>query len=187
MKTSLLTDKIFPALFKAKQEFASVAKKSDNPFFKSKYSDLNTHLEVVEPVLAVHGLMLLQPGVSSDNGVSSVVQSVVVHAESGQWVASEMTLLVSKNTMQDAGSAITYARRYTLGALLSLKSEDDDGETAAGRGKSSPAIKPLVPAASPLEATVKKAVEEVTTARKSSFRKPTAPSTPATDSGGWEN
>jgi hypothetical protein len=183
MKTSTETNKLFPALFKAKQELGSVSKGADNPFFKSSYADLNTHIDVAEPVLAKFGLMLLQPS-SSNNGVSTV-ESVIVHAESGQWVSSEMALVLAKNSMQDAGSAVTYARRYTLGALLSMKAVDDDGETAVGRGKSTaPATKANTGVVEAAVAEAKKEHE----AKKTSFRKPTAPS-PATTTAdtGWDS
>lgn len=180
MKMSQNTDKLFPALFKAKQELGSVTKSADNPFFKSSYADLNTHLEVAEPVLAKHGLFLLQPGGAGLNG--STVESVIVHAESGQWISSEMNLILAKNSMQDAGSAVTYARRYTLGALLSMKAVDDDGEAAVGRGKASAA--PVAQKAV-AEAAVAEALKD--REKKSGFRKPTPKaSEPEAGGDGWE-
>ena len=177
MKTSTETNKLLPALFKAKQEFTAVSKSADNPFFKSKYASLNEHLEVVDPVLYKYGLMLLQPATGSS------VESIIVHAESGQWVSSDMNLVLAKNSMQDAGSAVTYARRYTLGALLSLRAEDDDGETATGRGKSYAASTAPKAVA---EAAVKAAIEE-REVKKSTFRKPSAPAPAATGGDGWDN
>lgn len=182
MKTSEKTDKLFPALFKAKQELGGVTKSADNPFFKSSYADLNTHLEVAEPVLAKHGLLLLQPGSASVTG--STVESVIIHAESGQWVASEMALVLAKNSMQDAGSAVTYARRYTLGALLGMKAVDDDGEGAVGRGKAQ--TQSAAPVKAVAEAAVQAAIQE-REAKKSTFRKPTSSAPKAESSGGWDN
>jgi hypothetical protein len=180
MKTSEKTDKLFPALFKAKQEFTSVSKSADNPFFKSKYASLNEHLEVVDPVLYKNGLMLLQPATGSS------VESIIVHSESGQWVSSEMNLVLAKNSMQDAGSAVTYARRYTLGALLSLRSEDDDGETAVGRGKSFGTSALAAPTKSVAEAAVAAAVQE-REVKKSTFRKPSTPAPASSGGNGWDN
>jgi hypothetical protein len=181
MKTSEKTDKLFPALFKAKQEFTTVSKSADNPFFKSKYASLNEHLEVVDPVLYKNGLMLIQPPLSE---ATNVVETVIVHAESGQWISGSMALVLAKNSMQDAGSAVTYARRYVLGSLLALRAEDDDGETAVGRGKSSgPSAAPKAVA----EAAVAAAVAE-REAKKSTFRKPSTPTpAPATGGDGWDN
>lgn len=131
MKTSEKTDKIFPALLKVKSELKAVTKDSDNPYYNSKYADLNSHLEEAEPALLKQGLMLLQP-TSVING-DNVVESTIVHVESGQWVTSDMKLLSEKPDMQKAGSGVTYGRRYTLGALLSMRAEDDDGQAAAGK------------------------------------------------------
>lgn len=130
MLTSDNVDKVLPALFEVKKNLGKVTKSADNPFFKSKYADLNTHLEVVESVLESKGLILLQPVVATGEG--NMVESRIYHAESGQYVSSSMKL-VGELDMQKAGSGVTYARRYTLGALLSLQSEDDDGEATMSR------------------------------------------------------
>lgn len=147
MKTSEKTDKIYAKLFEVKKELQAVTKSSDNPFFKSKYADLNTYLDAVEPLFEKFGLLLLQPQNTNSSVVSILqsnttvsandsVESRIIDVESQQWVSSEMSLIVAKNTMQDAGSAVTYARRYTLGALLGMKAEDDDGERAMVRSTS---------------------------------------------------
>lgn len=141
MKTSEKIDKVLPLIAKVKSELTSVLKSSDNPFFKSKYASLNSHLDVAEPLIEANGGVLLQP-VNADN----TVESIIYHVESGQFVSSQMFLLLPKNTMQDAGSAVTYARRYTLGALLSMKAEDDDANASSGREvvktpKSNPTVK----------------------------------------------
>lgn len=134
MKTSESLDKLLPALLKVKQNLQAVTKGANNPFFKSKYADLNTHLDAVEPLLHENGLILVQPVNISESG--NVVESRIYHSGSGQFISSEMSL-IGENKMQDAGSAVTYARRYTLGALLSMKAEDDDGEVSMGRKSTS--------------------------------------------------
>jgi hypothetical protein len=126
-------DVIYTELAKVKEELGAITKGSDNPFFKSKYADLNTHLEAVEPLLHKNGMILLQP-IQIIDGVNTV-SSIIIHAKSGQKVSSSMKL-IGENDMQKAGSAVTYARRYTLGALLSMRAEDDDGESAVGRTSS---------------------------------------------------
>jgi len=155
MVVSKELDKILPALAKVKSNLGKVTKGANNPFFKSKYADLNTHLEVVEPVLNENGLVLLQP-VSTNSDGNNVVESIVFHSESGQYVSSMMTL-VGETDMQKAGSAVTYARRYTLGSLLSMQAVDDDGEASLGRKSKPSQAKP----ASTSKPTA-----------KSSFRKP---------------
>lgn len=133
MKTSNELDKVLPAIAKVKAELEAVSKSASNPFFKSKYADLNTHLDEVEPRLAKEGLLLLQPVNTDIVTGNSTVESRIYHTESAQFISSEMSLVLGKSTMQDAGSAVTYARRYTLGALLSMKAEDDDANKISGR------------------------------------------------------
>lgn len=133
MKMSENIDKILPLLFKVKQELGSVTKSSDNPFFKSRYADLNQHLDVVEPVLSKHGLMLLQPPGRDEKG--PFVETIIFEPNSGQFISTEISLVLSKQDMQALGACVTYGRRFSINSLFSLKSEDDDGETAVGRGK----------------------------------------------------
>jgi len=147
---------VLKKLLKVKSTMGAVSKSADNPFFKSKYADLNSHLDLVEPLLAENGLILLQP-VESDEAGDKVVTRIL-DAESGEEVRSEMHLILPKSNMQDAGSAITYARRYTLGSLLGMKAEDDDGEKSMGRASA-----PKAPVSA-----------------KSSFRKKPTPSSPTT-------
>lgn len=131
MRTSDNVDKILPAVMKVKAKLQAVSKSANNPFFKSKYADLNTHLDAVEPLLEENDLVLLQP--VSVNAVGANVVSSIIIDKNGQFVSSEMTVVAKEADMQKLGSAITYARRYTLGALLSMKAEDDDGNFAAGK------------------------------------------------------
>lgn len=133
MKTSEKVDKILPALILVKSKLQAVAKSANNPFFKSKYADLNTYLDEVEKHLEVNGLVLLQPVSINPLTGANIVESIIMHAASGQFVSSEMTVVTKEQDMQKLGSAITYARRYTLGPLLAMKAEDDDGNTASNK------------------------------------------------------
>ena len=132
MRVSEELDKILPALSKVKAGMGIVLKSASNPFFKSKYADLNAHLDVVEPLLQANGLLLFQPVEATDLG--NIVESRIYHPESGQFVSSVMKL-IGETDMQKVGSAVTYARRYTLGSLLGMKADDDDGESSIGRNK----------------------------------------------------
>lgn len=124
---------IIKKLFVAKKEIGKISKDSTNPFFKSKYFDINQLLEHVEPILEKNGLVILQPIL--DNHVVTEIHDI----ESGELVQSRM-LLPNISEPQKLGSAITYYRRYTLQSLLSLQAEDDDGNKASK--KSSPKQKP---------------------------------------------
>jgi hypothetical protein len=131
MKTSEQLDKIIPALMTVKSKLQAVTKGANNPFFKSKYADLNTYLDEVEPLLAENELVLFQPVRVGDLG-ANIVASVIMH-KSGQFVSSEMNVASQNLDAQKLGAAVTYFRRYTLGALLAMKAEDDDGNAASGK------------------------------------------------------
>lgn len=121
------------ALSKFQAEVKNPANTANNPFFKSKYAPLSDILNDVRPILAKNGLSVIQtPG---GDGVNVIVTTLLVH-ESGEWIESDpLVLKADKATAQGAGSAITYARRYALSALLGISSEDDDdGNGATGSG-----------------------------------------------------
>lgn len=115
---------IYKKLLEAKKQIGKISKDSTNPFFKSKYFDINALLEHVEPILQEHDLTLLQPI------VNGCVRTEIFDIESSERVHSEMTLPNIQDP-QKIGSAITYYRRYTLQSLLGLQAEDDDGNSAS--------------------------------------------------------
>ena len=114
-----------------KAEIGKISKESTNPFFKSKYFDINKLLEHAEPMLHHNGLLLLQP--IKDNKVYSEIYCT----ETGEWIHSAIEL-PQINDPQKLGSAITYYRRYTLQSLLALQAEDDDANTASKVSKDLP-------------------------------------------------
>lgn len=123
--------KLSAALVAFQTECPSVAFDKTNPAFKSRYASLAAILKTIGPVLAKHGLAIVQFPVSSDGKVGCTTR--IVH-ESGEWMEETLLLPLAKNDPQGAGSAITYARRYGLsGALGIVADDDDDGEAAMGR------------------------------------------------------
>lgn len=136
MKTSSSIGAIAPALVAAAAELTPVAKDATNPAFRNKYATLDAIMDQVRPVLAKHGLAVLQTGTAPetvDGRLTSVgVETMLLH-KSGEWIASSVTLPVEKLTAQGAGSAISYGRRYGLSAILGLTAEDDDGQAASAR------------------------------------------------------
>lgn len=125
---------ILAQLMKAKAEMGTAVKKdSANPFHKSKYASLGAHLDLCEPVLFKHGLLMLPTG----NIINSqhVLVATLHHPESGQWLKSYLPLHNPKGDSQGVGASLTYMRRYAINSMFSLNAEDDDGETASGRGK----------------------------------------------------
>lgn len=106
-------------LWKAKQEIGKINKSADNPFFKSKYADLNTILDVVEPILHKYNLVMLQP---VENGR---VYTRIYDIENGDFVESSLEL-PTINDPQKLGGCVSYFRRYSCQSLLSLSMQDDD-------------------------------------------------------------
>lgn len=106
-------------LHKVKLEIGKISKETTNPFYKSKYFDVNALLEHSEPLLQKNGLLLLQPIIEGS------VVSEIYEIESGLKVSSAIKL-PELNDPQKLGSAVTYYRRYTLQSLLGLQAEDDD-------------------------------------------------------------
>jgi hypothetical protein len=115
---------IYTKLAEVKQEIGAISKDSTNPFFKSKYFDINGLLKHVEPLLDKNGLLLLQPIIKGE------VFSEIIDVENGDSVTSSM-LLPNIQDPQKVGSAVTYYRRYTLQSLLGLQAEDDDANVAS--------------------------------------------------------
>jgi len=129
------------ALFKLQQDLESVKKNAKNPYFKSNYADLNAHLDAVMNLCATHGFILTQSSVmvNSQNGPINVVLSKLIHVATG--IHEEASLaLPNTEDMQKLGSAITYARRYTLSSLLAMQAEDDDGNKSANKVQSKPTV-----------------------------------------------
>lgn len=120
--------KIYKKLFEITSTMDKMKKDSENPFFNSKYFDINQLIEAVRPEFVKHDLLLLQP---IENGK---VYTRIVCIESGDTVESSITLPEGVKP-QDIGSAITYYRRYTLGSLLGVEAEDDDGNNSSGQKK----------------------------------------------------
>jgi len=128
MNTSPELDKISPALV-AVQEEMSVVKSADNPFFKSKFAQMEAILHVIRPTLKASGLTVVQSVDAEGTLVRCTTR--IIH-ESGQWIDSILALNADKATPQGFGSAATYARRYGICAALSIATpnEDDDGNKA---------------------------------------------------------
>ena len=127
-------NEVLAALVKAKSHIGSITRGAHNPFHKSSYADLSSILNEIEPHLQKEGIAVLQP-VHENHIVTTFVHT------SGQYVSVMGTELVAakQNDPQAMGSAITYARRYSLSAALSLNAEkDDDGEKAMNRKPSKP-------------------------------------------------
>jgi len=119
---------IATALLKAQSEMSNPKKGSTNPFFKSKYADLNSIREAVIPILNSNGISILQPIVHVDN--KNFVKTILLH-ESGELMESLTEIIYNKvNDAQAQGSGISYARRYSLQSFVCVGADDDDGQKA---------------------------------------------------------
>lgn len=123
--------KLLPALIAARTQFPALVKDSENPHFKSRYADLASVVDACTPALAKNGLAVLQTTRWADGALT--LDSTLAHI-SGEWIASEYPVSADYSRPQLIGAALTYSRRYSLMALTGLAPEDDDGETASGRG-----------------------------------------------------
>jgi hypothetical protein len=121
--------KLSKALVSAQAEMGGAAKGKTNPHFKSKYADLESVMEAIKPVIAKHALAFIQVGHDADSAAG--IETIILH-DSGEWLSAGKTLVpVSKSDAQGYGSALTYARRYSLMAAFGVAPEDDDGNAAA--------------------------------------------------------
>ena len=123
--------KVAAALVKAQKAFGPALKTSTNPHFRSRYADLSACVEAVIDALNDNGIALTQRVSPCDDGV--IVETVFIH-ESGEVITSgQLHVPASKQDPQGYGSALTYARRYSLMAACGIAPEDDDGNAAIKR------------------------------------------------------
>ena len=128
-KLTPIMPKIAAAFVKAQKAFGPALKSSTNPHFRSKYADLSACVEAVIDALNANGIGLLQRTYECTDGV--MVETVFIH-ESGEVIEGGMLHVPApKHDPQGYGSALTYARRYSLLAATGLAPEDDDGNAAS--------------------------------------------------------
>ena len=131
------------ALLNVQRTVQPVTKDAENTFTKSWYASLNSVMEACRDALIENDIWLCQYPVPVEQPNSIGLVTKLTHAESGQWQSSLAVVPLPKADPQGMGSAITYARRYALTAMLGMVTEDDDGE-GAKNGKKSP-TRPKLP------------------------------------------
>jgi hypothetical protein len=148
------------ALSKTQSILKGALKDSNNPFFKSKYADLASVWEACREPLAANGLSVVQMP-CNDTPDSVALETILMHT-SGQWISSVFSMPVSKHDAQAVGSAITYARRYALAAVVGIAPEDDDGNLASGKSETAkPAYSKPVAVIKESVAVIKETVAEI--------------------------
>ena len=133
MKSDSLKE-LATALAKAQGEIKGALKDSANPFFKSKYADLSSVVDAIKVAFSKHGLSYIQMMEPSDKDEVRV-STMILHS-SGEYInCGILALPVSKVDAQGYGSALTYARRYSLSSAVGVAPEDDDGNAAVAAPK----------------------------------------------------
>lgn len=131
MEQSEQVNELAAALVQVQATMGNAIKDSDNPFFKSKYADLQSIWDACREPLTSNGLAVTQTTDIAPAGVTVV--TTLLH-KSGQWVRGRLHMTPVKADPQGLGSCISYARRYALAAIVGVVQVDDDGEGASGRG-----------------------------------------------------
>ena len=120
---------IASALVKAQKAFGPALKTSTNPHFRSRYADLSACVEAVMGGLNDNGIALVQQTHECESGV--LVETLFIHESGETFSAGKLHVPASKNDAMGYGSALTYARRYSLMAACGIAPEDDDGQAAS--------------------------------------------------------
>jgi len=136
--TSEEIGELVKALAKVQGSINLAKRDSTNPFFKSKYADLTSVWDSCRKELSQNGLVVIQTTKNDNERV--VVLTRLAH-ESGQWIRGEISLRPVKNDPQGYGSALTYARRYSLAAIVGIATGEDDDAEDATRGKRKDKVK----------------------------------------------
>lgn len=128
-------------LLEFQMKVSSISKDSENPFFKSKYFDINKLLEIIKPVLNEMEVVILQPlrNVEGRPALGTVLYDI----KEDKILSDSTVTLPDLQDPQKMGSAITYYRRYSLQSLLGLEAEDDDGNLASNKTVKEPVKEPV--------------------------------------------
>lgn len=163
---------IYAAFVKAQAGFAPALKTSTNPHFKSKYADLAACVEAVIDALNQNGIGLIQRTHQDERGVT--VETVFVHESGEQMDGGKLHVPASKQDPQGYGSALSYARRYSLMAACGIAPEDDDGNAAVKAKAKQPktgVVADVLKDMPPLDEGAKAYYEELTEALHGAFDK----------------
>lgn len=133
MMKSEQVNELFTALAKAQGELEAAIKDSTNPHYRFYYADLNSVWNACRKALSKNNLCVLQTHEPSEKGTLRTI-TTLGHS-SGQWISSTLDITLSKEDAQGIGSAMTYARRYSLAAIVGVAQDDDDAEKAIDRTK----------------------------------------------------
>jgi hypothetical protein len=124
------------ALAKAQSQFDDLVKGATAKVgaYSYDYATLADCLAAVLPSLNANGIALMQPasaGQDQHGNAYVSVTTLLIH-ESGESASSTLLMPCSDSKPQAVGSAISYARRYSLCSMVGIAAGDDDGNEAQG-------------------------------------------------------
>jgi len=140
---STAINELAAALSKAQAKIEGAVKDSTNPFFKSKYADLQSVVDAIRAPFAENNLAVTQT-TDFDKECGICIITTLMHS-SGQWIRGALPIMAIKQDPQGTGSAISYARRYALAAIAGVYQCDDDSESAHGRNHQAPKYEKKTP------------------------------------------
>lgn len=141
MLKSETISKLAEALSKAQGQFKPAVFDCVNPHFKSEYASLASIMCAVREGLAQNGLSITQTIGEAEGKIT--LTTILLHS-SGEWIQSIFPLLLDRQNMQALGSAVTYARRYQIAALLGVVADQDDDAESATFGAKVPPKKTIL-------------------------------------------
>ena len=126
--------KFAPAFLKAQKAIRAAVKADVNPFYKKHYATIESVIDACKKPLNDNGISALQTvsHIDTSHGIRTSIETILLH-ESGEFISDTMIVTTEKDGPQGQGSAITYARRYSLQSMVLLPAEDDDAESATNR------------------------------------------------------
>lgn len=128
------------AFIAAKKKFAPALKASTNPHFKSKYADLAACIEAVDDAFLESGICMYQETMECQDGI--IIETILLHESGDGLRCGKLFVPAPKKDPQGFGSALTYARRYSLMAAVGIAPEDDDGNAASKKAPNPPTTSP---------------------------------------------
>lgn len=126
---------IYKKIANIQDQILNIPKDGKNPHFSNTYATYEQVMEVLHPLLRKENLMICHSFENMSKDMCIPVTTHLVDLEDDKKISSTIDIPMTKNDPQMAGSAITYAKRYTVLAMLGLGTEDDDGERATSSPK----------------------------------------------------
>lgn len=156
MSSSEKTNELYTALAKAQGAITNPAKDARNPHFNSAYANLSGGINAIRAALSANGIAYVQ--MTRLEGEILMLDTRLAHA-SDQWIQSEWPVCKMPAAPQQIGSALTYARRYSLFSIVGIAGDDDDDGDAA-KGVETPAPKRVAPPKRPFDAVPDKQIRD---------------------------